>query len=76
MNCDAALRVKHVLDAMDAATGYDTDDGNRVALVRRIYPVSWSGQVVEELEGIELLPEEPLDSMLEEQVELSPVVLP
>jgi hypothetical protein len=39
--CDRNLRLRHVIDALDAVTSQVTKDGKRVTLMERVRPVSW-----------------------------------
>lgn len=46
LDCDAALRIRFVVQALEATTGHDDREGLRRTLVRHVRPVCWS-------EGIE-----------------------
>ena len=46
MDCDATLHLHYVFEAMEATTGFTDKDGQRVALVNRVVPVSWNEALV------------------------------
>ena len=43
MQCDPALKIKHVHDAFNVVPNYTTEFGDRVTLFETVRPVSWGG---------------------------------
>jgi hypothetical protein len=70
MHCDAELQLQCVFDALEAVTGYDTDDGRRVALIEKVRPVAWGGAgEIEEFEEEEM-------AEIDIYTEISPQLMP
>jgi hypothetical protein len=73
VECDANLEVRHLVKVLETVSGYDTDSGERITLIKNVRPVPWGApSECEEIEEFEEEEMEEIDVNTEISTELMP----